>query len=141
MAGMADSFGRTVFTGEQVLGLLDQDGEDGGLNDMFFPGSDEEFGTQEEIGRHDTKQIVIPQLCLCYPSLLCIVLSLKLRKTVIQTQLSKYSQRHSKSLLYMPMMIELIIYISAGGQTPEPESGRYKVCENHATISSSFTQC
>ena len=54
---MADSFERAVFTGEQVLGLLDEDGEDGGLDDMFFPGSDEEFGMQEEeIGRHDTQK-------------------------------------------------------------------------------------
>ena len=57
MAGMEDSLGRPVFTGEQVLGLLDEDGEDGGLDDMFFPGSDEEFGMEEEeIGRHDTHE-------------------------------------------------------------------------------------
>ena len=55
MASMEDSLGRPVFTGEQVLGLLDKDGEDGGLDDMFFPGSDERFGMdEEEIGRHDT---------------------------------------------------------------------------------------
>ena len=60
---MEDSFVRAVFTGEQVLGLLDEDGEDGGLDDMFFPGSDEEFGmAEEEIGRHVThkQNISIP---------------------------------------------------------------------------------
>ena len=39
---------RAVFTGEEVLNLLDMEGEDGGIDDHFFPGSDEEFGMQEE---------------------------------------------------------------------------------------------
>ena len=38
---------RAIFTGEEVLHLLDR-GEDGGMEDLFFPGSDEEFGMQEE---------------------------------------------------------------------------------------------
>ena len=43
----AGSF-RALFTGEEVLNLLDMEGEDGGIDDHFFPGSDEEFGMQEE---------------------------------------------------------------------------------------------
>ena len=44
--------GRAVrFTGEEVLQLLDEDGEDGGLDDTFFPGSDDELGFMEEEGR------------------------------------------------------------------------------------------
>ena len=39
---------RAIFTGEEVLHLLDTEGEDGGMEDLFFPGSDEEFGMQEE---------------------------------------------------------------------------------------------
>lgn len=47
---MAEGFSRVRFTGE-VIDLLDRDGEDGGLDDIFFPGSDEEFGLMEgEIG-------------------------------------------------------------------------------------------
>ena len=34
---------RTRFTGEEVIQLLDPDGEDGGMEDTFFPGSDEEL--------------------------------------------------------------------------------------------------
>ena len=45
---MAESSFRAIFTGEEVLSLLDTEGEDGGVDDMFFPGSDEEFGMQEE---------------------------------------------------------------------------------------------
>ena len=39
---------RAIFTGEEVLCLLDTEGEDGGIDDIFFPGSDEEFGMEEE---------------------------------------------------------------------------------------------
>ena len=39
---------RAIFTGEEVISMLDTDGEDGGMDDIFFPGSDEEFGMQEE---------------------------------------------------------------------------------------------
>ena len=39
---------RAIFTGEEVINMLDTDGEDGGMDDIFFPGSDEEFGMQEE---------------------------------------------------------------------------------------------
>ena len=50
---MAEGFSRARFTGE-VIDLLDRDGEDGGLDDIFFPGSDEEFGfMEEEIGRQE----------------------------------------------------------------------------------------
>ena len=45
---MAESSIRAIFTGEEVLSLLDTEGEDGGEDDVFFPGSDEEFGMQEE---------------------------------------------------------------------------------------------
>ena len=33
---MAEGFSRACFTGEEVLDLLDRDGEDGGLDDIFF---------------------------------------------------------------------------------------------------------
>ncbi len=51
MAGM--SF--RAFTGEEVLQLLDADGEDGGLDDTFFPGSDDELGFLEDDERHAIK--------------------------------------------------------------------------------------
>ena len=40
---MAEGPSRTLFTGEQVLGLLDSDDEDfhDGMDEVFFPGSDE----------------------------------------------------------------------------------------------------
>ena len=44
---MATSSSRTRFSGEEVLALLDADGEDGGMEDTFFPGSDEEFGLED----------------------------------------------------------------------------------------------
>ena len=47
-AEMAESSFRAIFTGEEVLSLLDTEREDGGVDDVFFPGSDEEFGMQEE---------------------------------------------------------------------------------------------
>ena len=48
---MAEGPSRTLFTGEQVLGLLDSDDEDfhdDGMDEVFFPGSDEKFGFEEE---------------------------------------------------------------------------------------------
>ena len=42
---------RASFTGAEVLLLSDEEGEDGELEDVFFTGSDEEFGMpEEEIG-------------------------------------------------------------------------------------------
>ncbi len=40
--------GRSLYTGEEVLLLLDEDGEDGGLDDTFFPGSNEELGFDDD---------------------------------------------------------------------------------------------
>ena len=40
--------GDRLFTGEEVLSMLDVDGEDGGLEDTFFPGSDEELVVTED---------------------------------------------------------------------------------------------
>ena len=40
--------GRYFFTGEEVVGLLDLEGEDGGMEDTFFPGSDEELWVSED---------------------------------------------------------------------------------------------
>ena len=58
---MAESFSRARFTGEEVIDLLDRDGEDEGL-DNFFPGSDEEFGfMEEEIGREEN--MLVMQQC------------------------------------------------------------------------------
>ena len=39
---MAEQSSRTRYTGQQVLALLDE--EDNGMEDTFFPGSDEELG-------------------------------------------------------------------------------------------------
>ena len=39
---------RATLTGEEVLHLLDEEGEDRGLDDVFFVDSDEEFGLPEE---------------------------------------------------------------------------------------------
>jgi len=44
---MATSSSRTRFTGEQVIALLDEDGEDGVMERTFFPDSDEELGLEE----------------------------------------------------------------------------------------------
>ena len=51
---MAEAPSRALFTGEQVLGLLDSDNSDNeedfddGMDDDFFPGSDDELGFLEE---------------------------------------------------------------------------------------------
>lgn len=47
---MAEAPSRTLFTGEQVLNLLDSDVEDydGEIDEVFFPGSDDELGFAEE---------------------------------------------------------------------------------------------
>ena len=45
---MDRSTSRTRFTGEEVIQLLDPDGEDGGIEDTFFPGSDEELWVTED---------------------------------------------------------------------------------------------
>ena len=45
---MAGSASRVRFTGEEVVQLFDLDGEDGGLEDTFFPGSDEELWMSED---------------------------------------------------------------------------------------------
>ena len=37
---------RACYTSDEVVGLLDSDDED--LDEVFFPGSDEEFGFEEE---------------------------------------------------------------------------------------------
>ena len=44
------------FTGDEVLRLLDFDGEDGGMDDEFFPGSDEEIGFAEEEVESDEEE-------------------------------------------------------------------------------------
>lgn len=52
---MAEAFSRALFTGEQVLDLLqagDSDGEelcDDSFDEVFFPGSDDELGFGEEV--------------------------------------------------------------------------------------------
>lgn len=40
--------GDCLFTSEEVLSLLNVDGEDDGLEDTFFPGSDEELVVTED---------------------------------------------------------------------------------------------
>ena len=45
---MAESFSRLRYTGNEVLALFDAEGEDGGLEDTFSPGSDEELGFLED---------------------------------------------------------------------------------------------
>ena len=39
---------QALFTGDEVINMLDLEGDDGDLDDDFFPGSDEEFGILEE---------------------------------------------------------------------------------------------
>ena len=39
---------RALFTGEEVINMLDFEGEDGGIEEDFFPGIDEEFELDEE---------------------------------------------------------------------------------------------
>ena len=48
IARMAEAISRILFTGEQVLDLLDSDVEDGEMDEVFFPGSDDELGFAEE---------------------------------------------------------------------------------------------
>ena len=50
---MAEAPSRTFFTGEQMLDLLDSDVEednDGEMDEVFFPGSDNELEFVEEDG-------------------------------------------------------------------------------------------
>ncbi len=51
---MAEGFSRVHLTGDEVLDLLDMDGDDGGMDDIFFPGSDDELG-------------FLSCFCLCLP--------------------------------------------------------------------------
>ena len=47
---MAEAPSKALFTGEEVLDLLDSDIEedlDDGMDEMFFPGSDDELGFEE----------------------------------------------------------------------------------------------
>jgi hypothetical protein len=68
---MAEGPSRTLFTGEQVVDLLDSDDEDfhdDGMDEVFFPGSDEELGFEEEeiqdgerlVKNISTKTILLP---------------------------------------------------------------------------------
>ena len=50
---MAEGVCRSRFTGEEVIALLDVDGEDGGIEDVFFPGSDDELGFLDEEEEED----------------------------------------------------------------------------------------
>ena len=46
---MAEASSRALFTGEEVLHLLECDSDDGDcVDDIFFPGSDDELGFVEE---------------------------------------------------------------------------------------------
>ena len=48
---MAEASSKALFTGDQVLDLLDSDTEedfDDGMDEVFFPGSDDELGFVEE---------------------------------------------------------------------------------------------
>ena len=44
---MAASSSRARFTREEGMTLLDEDGEQGEMEDPFFPGSDEELGVED----------------------------------------------------------------------------------------------
>ena len=51
---MAEGNTRTCYTGAEVLDLLDIDGEDGGVDEYCFDGSDDEFeDIIDEINDHD----------------------------------------------------------------------------------------
>ena len=49
IAIIAEASSRGLFTGEQVLDLIDSDNEDveDGFDEIFFPGSDDELGFAE----------------------------------------------------------------------------------------------
>lgn len=53
---MAECFSTPRFTGEEVIALLDTDGDDGGMDDIFFPGSDDELGFLEEDEEEDEEE-------------------------------------------------------------------------------------
>ena len=57
---MAEASSRALFTGEQVLHLLDNDSDDDGdcVDDVFFPGSDDELGfVEEEVDERYVKSV------------------------------------------------------------------------------------
>ena len=63
---MADEAPRALFTGEEVLHLLDRDEDDADLDEIFFPGSDDELGfMEEEVETEDEKCINLLQTVLC----------------------------------------------------------------------------
>ena len=48
---MAEASSKALFTGEQVLDLIDSESEEDvedGFDEIFFPGSDDELGFAEE---------------------------------------------------------------------------------------------
>ena len=53
-----------LFNGEEVLGLLDAEGEDDGLDEIFFPGSDEELWVSEESDQENDEQRYYNIICI-----------------------------------------------------------------------------
>lgn len=62
-ARMAQGVSRELYTGEEVVRLLDEDLEcdnlDGGLDEVFFPGSDDELGFLEEEIEADEEYVIV----------------------------------------------------------------------------------
>lgn len=67
---MAECFSTPRFTGEEVIALLDTDGDDGGMDDIFFPRSDDELGfleeDEEEGDNEDQSRFVFIIICNNY---------------------------------------------------------------------------
>ena len=64
---MAGEASRALFTGEEVLHLLDCDDEfDDADLDEIFPGSDDELGFMEEVETDDEKYIMLLQTVLYF---------------------------------------------------------------------------
>lgn len=62
---MTDEVPRALFSGGEVLHLLDCDEDDADLDGIFFPGSDDELGFMEEVETENEKYINLLQTVLC----------------------------------------------------------------------------
>ena len=89
---MAEASSRSLFTGEQVLSLLDSGDEEDfghGLDEVFFPGSDDELGFEEE-EIYDEKYVK-SVLCTIHTSHICYAIVMlvveKTTKTLAPSQL------------------------------------------------------
>ena len=72
---MAEAPSKALFTGDQVLDLLDSDTEDfdDGTDEVFFPGSDDELGFVEEEIENGGRlvKIICARTIITLPLLMC----------------------------------------------------------------------